>query len=128
MKKKILLVDDDPIFHFIHIKLIEQLGVDCDISTASNGANALQIINGFLADAASPPDIIFLDLNMPVMDGFEFIRALQKIEFLNQESVTIIVLTSSAHSEDVKKATDLGIRRFISKPLTQQDLFLIFNQ
>jgi CheY-like chemotaxis protein len=122
MKKNILLVDDEQIFHFINIKVIEQSGIDCDIRTASNGSEALQLINGYLTGTVAAPDIIFLDLNMPVMDGFEFIRVFQQMEIPNKDMVTIVVLTSSMNTEDMKKAMSLGIQRFITKPLTEEDV------
>jgi CheY-like chemotaxis protein len=122
MKKKILLVDDDQVFHFIHIKVIEQSGFDCDIQTASNGSEALKVINEYRSGVVSAPDIIFLDLNMPVMDGFEFIRVFQQMEIPHKEMVTIVILTSSMNSDDMKKAMSLGIQRYITKPLTEEDV------
>lgn len=115
-------MDDEQIFHFINIKVIEQSGLDCDIQTASNGNEALKLINGYLTGLVAVPDIIFLDLNMPVMDGFEFIRVFRQMEIPNKDMVTIVVLTSSINTDDMKKVMSLGIQRFITKPLTEEDV------
>jgi CheY-like chemotaxis protein len=126
MKKKILLVDDDQIHHFIHTKVIERAGIDCDISTASNGDEALEMIRGHLAGIVFTPDIILLDLDMPIMNGFEFIKIFQQMEIPNKDNIVIVILTSSMNIADVEKARSIGIQRFLTKPLTTQDVSKLF--
>jgi CheY-like chemotaxis protein len=118
MKKKILLVDDEPISHFINIKAIEMAGIDSDIKTVSNGSEALE----YLEEKAAAPDVIFLDIDMPVMDGFGFLRSFKEMEIENKDRVKIIILTSSFNHEDVEKAMSFGIETFLAKPLTRIDL------
>lgn len=118
MKKNILLVDDEPISHFINIKVIEMAGIDSDIKTVLNGQEALE----YLEEKAVAPDLIFLDINMPVMDGFGFLRSFKEMEISNKDMVKIIMLTSSVNSADVEKAMTFGIEAFLAKPLTRIDL------
>jgi CheY-like chemotaxis protein len=62
MKKNILLVDDENVFHFINSKVISSTGIDCEIQTASNGQEALAIINKYLMASTPAPDYIFIGL------------------------------------------------------------------
>jgi CheY-like chemotaxis protein len=112
MKKKILLIDDESIFHYLNSKMISLSGIDCEIQSATNGAEALTLLKTFT------PDFIFIDLFMPLMDGFEFVRQFQKSDFPNLEKTTLIIMTSSTDAADVEKASALGIRNFTAKPLT----------
>ena len=122
MKKNILLVDDENVFHFINSKVITSTGIDCEIQTASNGQEALAIINKYLMASTPAPDYIFIDLNMPKMDGFEFIRAFKGMEFHHKEKTTIVILTSSIDPMDIERARKLGVDHFITKPLSEEDI------
>jgi CheY-like chemotaxis protein len=72
MKKNILLVDDDKIFNFLSEKTIASLGFANEIHFASNGQHALELLELCRSGEIQKPDIIFLDLNMPIMNGYEF--------------------------------------------------------
>jgi CheY-like chemotaxis protein len=115
MKKRILLVDDDEIVHFINRKVIEHAGFDCDIHSASSAEEALRLISQTLPK----PDVIFVDLNMPKMNGFDFVRAFKKIN-PSEIGTRIAILTSSNDQRDQDVATQLGVDFFISKPLTEE--------
>src|SRR4051812_13958017 len=90
----ILVVDDDPISRFIHRKLIDALAIDVVQFEASDGKKALDLI-GVIDNL---PDIILCDINMPIMDGFEFIKEFKKIR--GHESTQIIVVSSSQSLAD----------------------------
>lgn len=79
MNKNVLLVDDDKICNFITEATLNRLGVAKQIHSALNGKEALDLINGYFQGDLAIPDVIFLDLNMPIMDGFQFIEAFQEI-------------------------------------------------
>jgi CheY-like chemotaxis protein len=128
MKKKILLVDDEQIFHFINTRVIQRTCIDCDIQTALNGRDALGIIGRDIAANSGLPDIIFVDLNMPTMGGFEFIQTFREMQLPNKESITIAILTSSMSNADNDKADSLGIKHFITKPLTEADVSKLFDE
>lgn len=121
MKKSIILIDDDPIENLVNKKLIGSLGIAESIKVLFNGyegMNYLRILN----QLDSPPDIIFLDLNMPVMDGFEFLKNFQTLAADFIVNIKVIVLTSSIFEEDFKKARLIGCDGYLIKPLTKQKI------
>jgi CheY-like chemotaxis protein len=120
MRKNILLVDDDRVFNFLSEKVISRLGVARNIQTASNGMEALDIINRDGGDAVQAPDVIFLDLNMPVMNGFQFLERFNNLNLTDRDKIVIIVVSSSADPRDLDKIKALGIRYYINKPVTEE--------
>lgn len=123
MKKvNILLVDDDDICQLIGSKVISSMGLANEVHYAHNGKEALDVFNSYFSGDIFIPDVILLDLNMPIVNGFEFIRAFQQLKFLNKEKVLIIVTTSSIDPYDIDKAHALGIKHYITKPLTEEKI------
>lgn len=120
--KNILLVDDDNIFNFLNTNLLRQSGRADEIHTALNGKEALDLLNNYYMGTASFPDVILLDLNMPVMDGFSFLEAFQKINLPRKENVSIIIVTSSHDPHDMARAKALGITHYLTKPLSEESL------
>lgn len=126
-KQNVILVDDDETFHFINTKVIQLSGIDCEVHTTCSGNEALRMINELLTDPDSSLDVIFVDIDMPVMDGFQFIRILQQMDFPNKERTKIAVLTSSDSLSDKKTAMSLGIDHFITKPLTEAHVATVLS-
>lgn len=121
MKKNVLLVDDDYIFNFLSQSILERIGITNEVYTALNGKEALSLLgNG--TQRRFVPDVILLDLNMPIMDGFTFLEAFNKLNIPDKEKVTIIVVTSSEDPDDMMKARRMGIDHYIPKPVTEKDL------
>ena len=118
----ILIIDDDSICNFINTRIAETSGFFREIQSGSNGKEALEIFDQAGKGTIAAPDIILLDLNMPVMNGFDFIQALDRLEFLNKESISIIILTSSDSIADRQHAASLGIKHYLLKPLTLKNL------
>ena len=108
--KKVLLIDDDKddqLFFLDAIQEIDKL-VTCDL--ADNGKKGIEK----LTTNPPPPDIIFLDLNMPVMNGFECLTYLQMdVEF---KKIPVVVFTTSSNPNDKEKAKKLGAKLFVTKP------------
>lgn len=120
--KNVLLIDDDHICNFINKKALESLGFVKDIHTALNGNEALQLFNNYYQGTIVLPDIILLDLNMPVMDGFEFLEMFRSLNLPNKELVKIIIVTSSDNPADIARAKEFGIGRYLQKPLSKESL------
>ncbi|AYB34637.1 response regulator [Chryseolinea soli] len=120
--KNVLLVDDDAVFNFLSKKVVERLGVATDIHTALNGREALDLFNSYYQGAMTLPDIILLDLNMPVMDGFSFLEAFNRLEVAGKERVKIVVVTSSHDPRDMERTKKLGVTDYLTKPLQQKKL------
>jgi len=110
--QKILVIEDDLDDQLLISEAFQNSGVCCELSFAGNGRQALQILD-------SPdyrPDLIVLDLNMPVMNGFEVLSHFQAADTL--ASIPVIVLTTTGESDFVNKSYDLGASSFIVKPRT----------
>lgn len=120
--KNVLLVDDDNIFNFLNTKLLRLSGIANEIHTAENGKEALELLNNYYAGTSSLPDVILLDLNMPVMDGFTFIKAFQRLNLPRIQDVRIVIVTSSSDPRDLERAKQLGITNFLTKPISEQML------
>ena len=117
-----LLVDDDSINNFINERLLKKLDIAEKIKIVLNGEEALKFIEEIIASAAPPPDLILLDINMPVMDGFEFLQNYKKMDFPGKKSIVIVMLTTSTNPNDTKRLNDSGASGYINKPLTEQKL------
>ncbi len=122
-RKKIVLIDDDPISNLINTRIIE---THFDFSTVvfTDAAAALEQLNHWLMDNTDVlPEIIFLDIDMPDMNGWEFLDELQLLPESMIEKCHIIMLTSSIDFEDIEKSkTYKVVRSFITKPLTADKL------
>jgi CheY-like chemotaxis protein len=120
--QNILLVDDDSTSNFLSMKTLERMGFVGDINSALNGEQALDLFNNYYQGSRGLPHIILLDLNMPIMDGFGFLEAFNRLNLPNMAQVKIIIVSSSADPDDIKRAKDLGVSRYISKPLGTESL------
>ncbi|MEN7546277.1 response regulator [Rapidithrix thailandica] len=125
---KILLVDDNETTNFIHQRLIQQLGTTYVVDVAENGQEALDYLTqqGKYQDNTSNtalPDIILLDINMPIMDGWEFLDAYVKLNVFREKRVPVVILTTSPNPQDKQKAnTFKEVVDFKNKPLTSNML------
>jgi len=117
--KTILLVDDDSINNFINRKLLEKMDVAEEIKIVNNGEEGIKCLYDHCFKTKMSPELILLDINMPVMDGFEFINTFNELQFQNKNEVTIAVLTTSSNPKDRDKMEKLGVRNYLSKPLTE---------
>lgn len=115
----ILIIDDDEINNFIAAKLIDRIPPKAKVSTCLNGQEGIDFVKSKLDNQAEFPDIIFLDINMPIMNGWEFLEEYKQIKSTINKKVTINMLSSSVYNDDITKAeTFTTVNKFISKPLT----------
>lgn len=120
--KNVLLVDDDKVFNFLNAKVVEHTGLAEIMDTVFNGKQAIDLLNNYSLGSKALPDIIFLDLNMPVMNGFEFLEEFRKIELPGKDRVRVVVLSSSVNPKEIEKARQLGADHYLSKPLKKESL------
>jgi len=122
--KNVLLVDDDKIFNFINTQMLKQTGIATEIHTALNGKQAIDYLTDSYRETSSVPDVILLDLNMPIMDGFDFLKAFKIMSLPDKEKehVNIIVITSSENQQDIERARDMGVNHYLTKPLSAESL------
>jgi CheY-like chemotaxis protein len=117
-----LLVDDDDLCLFIHRRVLELTGYCGSVHSASNGKTALEILHHAALGAMPLPDIILLDMEMPVMNGLVFLDAFRGLSFARSTGISIVLLTSSVSETHMQYAMSLGVSHCLSKPLTQEAL------
>ena len=115
--KKVLLVDDDLVFNLLSRKTLEKLGLADEVQTALNGTEALKLLNKYLKGSQSMPDVILLDLNMPIMDGFQFIDEFAKMGQEVTGNCKVVMLTSSVDDQDLINGYGLGANSYLRKPV-----------
>src|SRR6266446_5237678 len=94
-KLNVLVVDDDIIYQFTARKTLEATGYTDKIFVCSNGEEACQLLKNNLSNMQELPDVIFLDINMPVMNGWDFLRAYESIQVNLPKDVRIFLVSSS---------------------------------
>ncbi len=115
--KNILVVDDIPINRMILVKILDKLGASCDI--AENGQDAVE---KFKISQPDEYDIIFMDIQMPVMNGYDATRAIRASGHPSAKQVAIIAMTANAFIDDVKEALESGMDAHIAKPVVVEQL------
>jgi CheY-like chemotaxis protein len=121
----ILLVDDDDTTNHVNKRLLTRMNVAREIKVLTNGQEALN----YLSQAQTPeaadlrPDLIFLDIKMPVMDGFTFLEAYNEVTEGPAEPIVILMLTSSASFYDLERLKSFPkVKKHLSKALTERDV------
>nr|WP_314835388.1 response regulator [uncultured Flavobacterium sp.] len=127
MKKKlncVLLIDDDKGTNFINQMIIKKSGITDNIQTVLNGKEAIDFITNKgkfeKEDQVFPqPMLTLLDINMPVMDGWEFLEAYHNLEEHQKGKIIIIMLTTSLNPDDKKRAQEIDeVSDFKNKPMS----------
>lgn len=125
--KSILLIDDDATSNFISELIIHKLSITDSITSVRNGREALEYVSSkcMIHYENDCPDIVFLDLHMPVMDGFDFLKHLT-IQVPNYVDLfKIFILTSSNNPADLDKAKEYHIEGYINKPLNAEKIQML---
>ena len=122
MKRNILIIDDDHICNFLTLKILKKIAGINEVYTALNGSLALNMLQPKNNGTPIRPDIILLDLNMPIMDGFGFLEAFRNADIPGKENILIIIVTSPQNPEDLKRILDSGITHYLIKPLVADEL------
>lgn len=119
----VLLVDDNPSTNFLNKKLLAEIAPETTVFEIEDAMDLLQFLKNEkkYKSGCPKPGIIFLDINMPKMDGFEFLMEYEKLKEDVKKDILIVILTTSIWSKDKKKAFDSEyIYDFVEKPLTQE--------
>ncbi len=122
-KKKILIVDDEVINHYVSERMLEMLGWKGTLECATNGKEALSLLLDNCRKLIAWPDLILLDLHMPVMNGIEFLEELGRSACFDRNTAsTIAIVSSTVNPAEIQRVHDLGIQHFIEKPITLEKL------
>lgn len=121
--KQLTLVDDDDVFVFLTTRMLEKYKLVDLIKIFDNGYDALVFIKENLGNIEALPDIILLDLSMPIMDGWQFLDEYVKINPKIGKKITIFICSSSISPDDVSRAKAINaVSDFIIKPMTKEKL------
>lgn len=123
----VMLVDDNEIDNFINQKMLEGCSFAGRVYVHTTGKSALEFLQNIERNADFPrelrPQVIFLDINMPIMDGFQFVEEFEKLKLDTREGVKIMMLTSSINPMDQERSSHVqSITGFMNKPLTREHL------
>lgn len=127
----VLLVDDDEPTNFFNRMVLEDIDCVKTIRTADSGQNALDYLEhaGNSNGDHSSPDLIFLDINMPAMNGWEFLERYSNLDKQHKANVVIVMLTTSLNPDDCAKANTIpDVSGFETKPLTPEKLQSIIKK
>jgi len=125
----ILLVDDDQTTNFLNKSLLNRLDVADQLLVALDGQEALDTLsNHCTLPTLTCPVLILLDVNMPGMNGIQFLEAYQELPLAAQRAIVIIMLTTSLHPRDVQRVEELQVDGFVSKPLTTEKVDTILRE
>lgn len=131
MKKfnNVYVIDDDKIFHFIINKLLAKNDINANLSFFYNGLEALHEIKENLNCESLLPDLILLDINMPILDGWQFLEEYQQIKEQFTTQPEIYLISSSDNVLDTDKAKEFSdvIKSYLLKPVNNQDIESIFT-
>ena len=117
--ERIMLIDDNIMDNFINKRLIESSGFGVNITECTSAVDALKI----LQTGNQLPNVIFLDINMPEMNGFEFLDAFGKLPLTTHQCCKIIMLSTSESFKDLNRANkNRFVKKFLNKPLTLEVL------
>jgi len=123
MKKIACIIDDDPFYLMGVTRLIEIHSLCDTMHIYKNGKEAIEGLNGLINTPSLIPDIILLDLNMPIMDGWEFLDVFVKQKIELSKEVTIYIVSSSINSEDLERAQEYSdVTDYVIKPVNAETL------
>ena len=126
----VLLVDDDPTTNYLNKLLLTRMGVVGQVLVAENGEQALRTLDQACCALTNPmcPQLILLDMNMPVLNGLGFLENYAQLPLSQQQSIVIVMLTTSLHPVDLARARELPIAGFLNKPLTREKVDMLLSE
>ena len=119
----VMLVDDNDTDNFISKRIIEITKFAKQVIVKNSGKSALDYLKENEENEAELPNLIFLDINMPIVDGFVFLYEFEKFNTLIKDKCKVIILSSSDNKRDIDKIVNNNhVIKFITKPLTEASL------
>ena len=125
-----LLVDDDYTTNFLNQKLLQRMDISDQVLVAGNGQQALDLLHAHCELPASPtcPALILLDINMPLMNGIDFLKVYAQRPARENPTVVIIMLTTSLNPKDVEQMPGLPVSGYLTKPLTREKINQVLHE
>jgi CheY-like chemotaxis protein len=121
--KRVMLVDDNDTDNFINKKILELTKFSPEIIVKNSGKSALDYLVENQANEESLPNLIFLDINMPIVDGFIFLYEFEQMADMVKNKCKIAILSSSNNKQDIRRIIDNPfVISFVTKPLSESSL------
>jgi CheY-like chemotaxis protein len=118
-----MLIDEDEIDNIINQKIIESNNFSERVMVFQTGTDALDFLRVNAKIAENLPDLIFLDINMPIMDGFQFLEEFEKLDTPILDKSKIVMLSSSISPRDIDRAaSNRFVKKYLNKPLNSRYL------
>jgi len=128
-KPNILLVDDDQLYLYLMEKTIHQISKELVVSTFTDGEQAVEYIAKCTEEKVELPEVIFLDINMPFLDGWGFLNEFKKLKPKIINNINIYMVSSSMRDSDVKRASNFEeLTGYVVKPVNKVQLAEIFKK
>ncbi len=128
--ESVCIIDDDGIYINLVSKIIELRKLSESVLVFNNGKEAIDFFqNSVIQEEAEVPQVILLDINMPVMDGWEFLHEFSKIKNRISEKIELYVVSSSIDSREIERAKSIDIvSDYLTKPINLDDFDKVFKQ
>jgi CheY-like chemotaxis protein len=128
MYKNFAIIDDEEICQFIIEKVIDDTKLTIKTSVFSNGKEAIDFFTLNVNNPEILPDVILLDLNMPIMDGWQFLDYFAVLKQQIKKTIKICILSSSRNEKDIIKAKKYSdVTEYISKPISAEDVIRLYQ-
>ena len=123
---RLCIIDDDAAYKFIFTREIKKIDLPIDTLTFSDGEEGINFLVDNINNSENLPSVIFLDINMPIMNGWEFLEEYGKLKI--SKEITIYMVSSSIDPVDIKKAKEINdISDYLVKPILYETLLKIIN-
>jgi CheY-like chemotaxis protein len=119
--KCVLLIDDNKATNFLHETLFEELNVSERIVIEYNGKDGLAHLDRMVS-GGDYPELILVDIHMPVMDGFDFLEGYRQRQYHQKYNSLVVILTTSTNPRDVDRILAVGFVEYLPKPLTEENI------
>ncbi len=127
--QRIFIIDDDELYQLVLKRTIKKLKNEVEITSYWNGEEALDAFVNIFMGGGELPTVVFLDINMPVLDGWQFLEGLGKIKPDIQNKLSLYLISTSLDVADKQKAMHSNmIKQFLTKPLSKETLEAILQR
>ena len=123
----VCIIDDDKIHHFTIVKTMQLQGLSKNLLSFHDGSEAITFFNQNLDNASILPDVIFLDLNMPVVNGWQFLQQYALFKSRIKKDIKIYVVSSSINKSEISRAVAIEeVSGYLEKPLRPEEIRQVF--